>query len=202
MVRFAAGEVTQSSGPAAELAGFAEKIGVTVSQPSWPTPGQRCSLWPLSLRTESATKLAPPLLVEPGVGPFAATQVLLAAAAFLLTGAETLFDSAAQALVPALVDPPNLERANARLYAGQVITNQFTGPPVGSILFAIVPALPFAVDAGSYAIAALLIAVLPRNAAVVAPPPAGSNSISVGPSASSARCSMRAARSSCSALPR
>ena len=63
--------------------------------------------------------------------------------------AETLFDNSAP------VDPAerrrhatSLEVANGRLYAAEVVTNQFVGPPLGAFLFAATAAAPFFLDAG------------------------------------------------------
>jgi MFS family permease len=86
---------------------------------------------------------------------------LLALLAFLLASAETLFDNAAQALVPDLVGHENLERANARLYAGQIVTGQLVGLPLGGILFVAAASAPFALDTVSFAVAALLVLSVP-----------------------------------------
>ncbi len=77
--------------------------------------------------------------------------------AFCLGAAETMFDNAAQAIMPRLVARESLEKANGRLYAVELIANQFVGPPVGGLLFAAVATLPFFVDAASFAISAGLI---------------------------------------------
>jgi MFS family permease len=80
-------------------------------------------------------------------------------AVFLAVGvAETFFDNAAQAFLPRLVPPAQLPTANSRLYAGEIVANQFAGPPVGGILFGVAVALPFAIDGATFAAAALLIA--------------------------------------------
>jgi MFS family permease len=73
--------------------------------------------------------------------------------------AETLFDTAAQSFVPAVVDADELEHANGRLFAAQLAGNGFVGPPIGAALFGIAAAAPVAVDAVSFALSA---AVLPR----------------------------------------
>jgi MFS family permease len=78
----------------------------------------------------------------------------------LLGIAQTLFDSAAQALLPEIVPPERLERANGRLAAGQAIGLTFIGPPLGGLLFAWQPAAPFAIDAVSFAVAGALILVM------------------------------------------
>lgn len=77
--------------------------------------------------------------------------------AFLLGMAETMFDNAAQAIMPRLVEHASLEKANGRLIAAELTANQFIGPPLGGFLFAAMAALPFLVDAGSFALSALLI---------------------------------------------
>jgi MFS family permease len=83
-----------------------------------------------------------------------ASTPLLYAAAFLLGTAETLFDAAAPAILPAIVERDRLERANAPLYIGGRIGNEFVGPALGGILFAAAAAGPFLLDAASFAVAA------------------------------------------------
>src|SRR5262249_18535481 len=82
---------------------------------------------------------------------------LLALVAFLFGTGETLFDNAAQAILPGIVRADLLETANSRLYTGEVVSNQFVGPPLGSFLFVALAALPFFLDATSFAAAALLV---------------------------------------------
>ena len=98
----------------------------------------------------------------------------LAAAAFLLAALGTLFDAAAFAVLPAVVPADRLPAANGRLSAGTAVVSGFVGAPVAGVLFAISAALPFAVDAASFAVAALLALTLPsvRSAASSGPPQA------------------------------
>jgi MFS family permease len=70
---------------------------------------------------------------------------------------ETLFDNAAQTILPSLVRRGQLEKANGRLLAGEIVTNQFSGPPLGAFLFGISAALPILVDAGTFAVSAGLL---------------------------------------------
>ena len=70
---------------------------------------------------------------------------------------EVLFDNASNALMPAVVRKDQLEQANGRLYAGEVVSNQFVGPALGAWLFGIAAALPILLDAGTFAIAAGLL---------------------------------------------
>jgi MFS family permease len=89
-----------------------------------------------------------------------ATIWLLYVVSFALGVAETLFDNAAQAIMPSVVRRPQLERANGRLYAGEMVANQFVGPPLGGLLFALAPAVPILLDAGTFAVAAGLIVAM------------------------------------------
>ncbi|MCB1247168.1 MAG: MFS transporter, partial [Acidimicrobiia bacterium] len=79
------------------------------------------------------------------------------AAAFLLGIAEVLRDNSAQTLLPSIVSSDNLERANGRLWGAEVVMNSFAGPPAAGFLLAVAFALPFFVDAGTFAVAAALV---------------------------------------------
>lgn len=83
--------------------------------------------------------------------------------AFLLGVAETLFDNAAFALLPAVVQQDELERANSRIYTTQTIANEFVGPPTGGTLFALAAVLPLGLNAICYALAATLVGLLPGS---------------------------------------
>ncbi|MEU7609145.1 MFS transporter [Micromonospora sp. NPDC049204] len=103
---------------------------------------------------------------------------VLLLAAFLLAALGTLFDSASFALLPALVPPDALPRANGRLQAGSAVAGGFLGAPAAGVLFAVAPALPFALDAVTFAAAALLVlALAPLPVAV---PRASTRRLSVG----------------------
>ncbi|MGW6738185.1 MFS transporter [Streptomyces sp. NPDC055013] len=99
---------------------------------------------------------------------------LLIALAFTLTALQTLFDNAATALLPALVDRDALSSANARLMTGQRIAGGLVGGPVVPVLLAAGAAVPFAADAGTYLVAAVLVASLRVEAPEQGPAPAGS----------------------------
>ncbi|TDC93852.1 MFS transporter [Nonomuraea deserti] len=79
---------------------------------------------------------------------------------FLLGTGETLADTATAAMVPAIVAPERLAAANARLMATFTVANQFLAKPLGAGLFAVAAALPFGVDAVSFAVAAALVATV------------------------------------------
>ncbi|HEY1279836.1 MAG TPA: MFS transporter [Acidimicrobiales bacterium] len=85
---------------------------------------------------------------------------LLYVVSFLLGVNETLFDNAAQSLLPAIVAPALLETANGRQQAAEMVANTFAGPPLGSILFSLTVSAPFWADSASFIIAAALIATI------------------------------------------
>src|SRR5829696_3475076 len=69
------------------------------------------------------------------------TLLMLYVAAFALGVGETLFDTAAQSIMPTIVDRDDLSKANGRLYAVELTMNQFVGPPLGGLLAGVALAL-------------------------------------------------------------
>lgn len=86
-----------------------------------------------------------------------ATLPLVYATVFMMGVGETLFDSAAPAIVPSVVERADLARANSRRYAVELTANEFVGPPVAGFLNAVRPALAFASSCALYLCAAVLI---------------------------------------------
>lgn len=82
--------------------------------------------------------------------------------AFAITLGEILVDPSTVALVPTLVDDADLDRANGSISSVEIVTNDFAGAPIGSVLFAFAPWLPFLIDAGSYLGSLLPFSGLPR----------------------------------------
>jgi MFS family permease len=60
---------------------------------------------------------------------------LLVLLAFLLGSAEVIFSNAAQSLLPDLVPPEQLPKANGNLQVSLTVGETFVGPPLGSVLF-------------------------------------------------------------------
>ncbi|MBB5850496.1 MFS transporter [Amycolatopsis umgeniensis] len=89
--------------------------------------------------------------------------VVLASLAFGLGTCDVLFGNAAQAVLPRLVPTASLHKANGNQQAMITAGQQFVGPPVGSSLFAVVPALPFGINAVSFLISASLLRRLPKE---------------------------------------
>jgi MFS family permease len=88
---------------------------------------------------------------------------VLAAGGLLLGSAEVIFSNAAQSILPALVPPELLPKANGSQQVSLTVGESFLGPPAGSLLFAAAAVLPFGLDAASFAGSAALLARLPRT---------------------------------------
>ena len=87
----------------------------------------------------------------------------LALLAFVIGTGEVVFGNAAQAVLPEIVPAPLLHKANGAQYAITTVGQLFVGPPLGSLLFGLAVAVPFGLDAGTFAISAALLATLPRG---------------------------------------
>ena len=85
------------------------------------------------------------------------TLAVLYVAVFFIGVLETLFDSAAMAIVPSLVPSDQLEMANGRLFAAQIAANSFVGPALGGVLFAVAAWVPFGLDAATFVASAVIL---------------------------------------------
>jgi MFS family permease len=103
-----------------------------------------------------------------------ATLAMLYAVALLLGLAETLFDTSAQSLLPAVVARDDLTRANSRLYAVELVANAFVGPPLGGLLAAAGMALALGSTAAAYLVGAGCLALLVGSFRPAGAAPAGS----------------------------
>jgi MFS family permease len=88
------------------------------------------------------------------------TLPVLYVAAFVLGVVETLFDTAAQSILPSLVDRDQLAKANGRLYAVELVANAFVGPPLGGLLMAVSVGLALGGSALGYVVAALALLLI------------------------------------------
>jgi MFS family permease len=89
-----------------------------------------------------------------------ATLAMLYAVALLLGLAETLFDTSAQSLLPALVSRDELTTANSRLFAVELVANTFVGPPLGGLLAAAGLAVAMGAPAAAYLAGAGCLALI------------------------------------------
>jgi len=84
--------------------------------------------------------------------------VTILVALLLIATAETFADLAATSLLPQYVAREDLGLANARLQSAYLLTNLLIGPPIGAFLFVVGMAIPFAVNAVTFAFAGVIVA--------------------------------------------
>jgi MFS family permease len=100
-------------------------------------------------RAAAVAVLAVPLVL--GLESSAAIWALYAVA-LLLGTAETVYDTAAQSILPQVVPRDRLPRANGRLLAAELTANEFVGPPLGGLLVAAGLAAAFLTPAALWAV--------------------------------------------------
>ncbi len=91
----------------------------------------------------------------------AAGLALIYVTGFTTGVGSALRNTAAATCVPRLVESADLDRANGRVIAGQIVGSELAGPAAGGWLFGLAAVLPFAVNAGTLGIAVLLLLTLP-----------------------------------------
>ena len=84
---------------------------------------------------------------------------------FVYGAFETVYDGAIRAVVPSVVERRDLHRANSRIEAGEIVTQNFVAAPVTSWLFALAAVIPLGLNVAAFAIAGGLALALPRVAA-------------------------------------
>lgn len=87
--------------------------------------------------------------------------LVLYTAAFALGLCQVVYDSAARAILPQVVDRRSLDKANSWLTVEETLGQSFIGPPVGAAIFGWLRALPFLAGAIGFAAAAFLVLALP-----------------------------------------
>ena len=83
---------------------------------------------------------------------------------FVYGAFETVYDGAIRAVVPSIVDRPNLPRANSRIEAGELVVQNFLSGPVTSALFAVSVLIPIGINGVVFAFAGALALLLPKAA--------------------------------------
>jgi MFS family permease len=86
-----------------------------------------------------------------------ASLVVLYAVAFAVGVGETVYDSAARAMLPQVVGRAQLDRGNGLLTTAEEASQGFIGAPLGSVLFALAVAAPLLTTAGGFLLAAALV---------------------------------------------
>ena len=76
---------------------------------------------------------------------------------------ESAADNAAVAILPTLVEPEGLDKANSRVSAAQLVADEFVGPPLGGFLFGVAATLPVAAMGGLWAAAGVTARAIPAR---------------------------------------
>jgi MFS family permease len=85
---------------------------------------------------------------------------LVDAGLFAINSGEVIFQSASQTMVASIVPRDRLERANGWLVGGTIVTQRMIAGPLAGFLFVLAACAPFAVNAGTYATSAGLVALV------------------------------------------
>jgi MFS family permease len=88
---------------------------------------------------------------------------ILYIAALALGIGETLFDTAAQSILPSIVRKDQLATANGRLFGVELVMNQFAGPPLGGLLIALSVPLALGGSALAYGLAVIGLTLIVGN---------------------------------------
>jgi predicted MFS family arabinose efflux permease len=97
--------------------------------------------------------------IQSGGASLAALYAVMAVVGVL----ESAADGAAVAVLPSLVPGDGLDRANARITGTQLVADEFVGPPLGGILFALAAAVPVYATGGLWVAAGAVALALPRR---------------------------------------
>ncbi|MFT7711891.1 MFS transporter [Clavibacter tessellarius] len=92
-----------------------------------------------------------------------ASLVVLYAVMAVVGVLESAADGAAVAVLPSIVPHDRLDRANARIAGTQLVADEFVGPPLGGILFALAAAVPVYATGGLWFAAGAVALALPRR---------------------------------------
>lgn len=92
-----------------------------------------------------------------------ASLVVLYAVMAVVGVLESAADGAAVAVLPSIVPRDRLDRANARIAGTQLVADEFVGPPLGGILFALAAAVPVYATGGLWVAAGAVALALPRR---------------------------------------
>jgi MFS family permease len=84
-------------------------------------------------------------------------------AAFLIGTCEVAADTAAQSLIPVMLEKKQFERANSRLNIAETVIQNFVGAPLSGFLYATAITLPFILNSLGFLIAAIFVFLIPAH---------------------------------------
>ena len=84
-------------------------------------------------------------------------------AAFLIGICEVASDTAAQSLIPVMLEKKHFDRANSRLNIAETVIQNFIGGPLSGFLYATAVVLPFILNSAGFLIAAIFVFLIPAH---------------------------------------
>ena len=84
-------------------------------------------------------------------------------ATFLIGTCEVATDTAAQSLIPVILEKKNFEKANSRLNIAETVIQNFIGAPLSGFLYATAIVLPFILNSLGFLIAAIFVLMIPAH---------------------------------------
>jgi MFS family permease len=84
-------------------------------------------------------------------------------ATFLIGTCEVATDTAAQSLIPVILDKKNFEKANSRMNIAETVIQNFIGAPLSGFLYATAIVLPFILNSLGFLIAAIFVFMIPAH---------------------------------------
>jgi MFS family permease len=84
-------------------------------------------------------------------------------ATFLIGTCEVATDTAAQSLIPVLLDKKNYEKGNSRLNVAETVIQNFIGAPLSGFLYATAIVLPFILNSLGFLVAAIFVLMIPAH---------------------------------------
>lgn len=84
-------------------------------------------------------------------------------ATFIIGTCEVAADTAAQSLIPVILEKKNFERANSRINIAETVIQNFIGAPLSGFLYATAIVLPFILNSLGFLIAAIFVLMIPAH---------------------------------------
>jgi MFS family permease len=84
-------------------------------------------------------------------------------ATFLIGTCEVATDTAAQSLIPVLLDKKNYEKGNSRLNVAETVIQNFIGAPLSGFLYTTAIVLPFILNSLGFLVAAIFVLMIPAH---------------------------------------
>ena len=102
-------------------------------------------------------------LVELAISTDTITIYWLLLATFLIGTCEVATDTAAQSLIPVILEKKNFEKANSRMNIAETVIQNFIGAPLSGFLYATAIVLPFILNSLGFLIAAIFVFMIPAH---------------------------------------